>query len=205
MHLRRMRCSLADEVTIPLRSTRGLVANPHYCYSDTNKASTDQIQAPGRLLNQLLIIHERIGFWVRQLRSRMAQSGLKIVETRSRDDIEKALASSPDPCPLALIDLGRRPLATLEELDLLKQAAPNALVLVLDPQAHDEIPLTARTLGATHVISGQAIPPDVARLLMRWKRLANERAITAGRRGVPAESPEPEPEPWNWISEIIGR
>ena len=153
------------------------------------------------LSNQLLIIHERIGFWGRQLRPRMSEAGLKIVETRSRDDIDAALASTDDPYPLALMDVGRRPSATLEELDRLKQVAPNAFVLILDAVGHDEIPPTARTLGATHVISGPTIPPDVARLLTRWKRLAGERAFNAGWRDLPAESAKPEP--WNWISAMI--
>ena len=133
----------------------------------------------------------------------MSHAGLKIVETRTGDDIETALVSTDDPYPLALMDVGNRPVATLEELDRLKQVTPNAFVLVLDPEAHDEIPLTARVLGATHVISGQITPPEVARLLMRWKGLASERALKAGWRDEPAESSEPEP--WNWISAIIKR
>lgn len=127
---------------------------------------------------------------------------MKIIETRSGADIDAALASNDDPCPLALIDLGHRPAATLEDLERLKESAPNALVLVLDPEGHDEVTLTAREFGATHLISGRVTPPEVARLLSRWKGLASERALKAGWLAPPPESAKPEP--WNRISPIIG-
>ena len=131
----------------------------------------------------------------------MAGKGLRIVETRSGADIDTALANHDAPSPLALLDVVGRPVAAIEDLDRLKQIAPNALILVLDPESHDEFALTARALGATHVISGQVTPPEVARLLSRWERLARERTLKAGWLAPPPESTEPEP--WNWISAII--
>jgi hypothetical protein len=151
------------------------------------------------LASQVLVIHERIGTWARHLRPRLGESPVRLVETRSGADLDATLAGAC--CPVVLIDLGRRPRAALDELDRALRAAPDALVLVLDPESHDGAELLARELGATHVISGPAAPPAVARLLTRWLPLAQRRAEAAGWSGSAPEPPEPEP--WNWLRPLL--
>ena len=151
------------------------------------------------MASQLLVIHERICHWARLLRPRLVGPALRITETRSAADLEAALASVA--CPIVVIDLARRPRAGLDELDRALRVAPDALVLVLDPEAHEGVSLLAQELGATHVISGVATPPAVARLLARWLPLARRRTEAAGWSGT---APEPiEPEPWNWLTPLL--
>jgi hypothetical protein len=153
------------------------------------------------LASQVLVIHERLGFWARHLRPRLADSPVRVVETRSRGDLETALTSGSGACPVVLIDLASRPKAALEDLDRALAAAPDALALVLDPEAHEGVALLARELGATHVISGPATPPAMIRLLNRWLPLARQRAEAAGWSGSAPESPLPEP--WNWLAPYL--
>ncbi len=149
------------------------------------------------LASLVLVIHERLGHWARQLRPRLSAWPVRLVETRSAADLEAAVAGRA--CPVVVIDLARRVRAGLEDLDRATRAAPNALVLVLDPEAHDGVALLARELGATHVIAGVATPPAVAGLLARWLPLAQRRD---DRDGWSAR-PEPEPEPWCWPSPAL--
>ena len=148
---------------------------------------------------QVLVIHERIANWARHLRPRLGDSGLRVVETRSAADLVAALGGSA--CPLVVVDLGRDPKAALEDLDAALQAAPGALALVMDPDSVGPAALLARELGATHVISGPAPPPVVARLLTRWAALARSRSEAAGW-SRPAPEP-PAPEPWNWLTPLL--
>jgi hypothetical protein len=53
-------------------------------------------------------------------------------------------------------------------------------VLVLDPETDDGVADMARELGATHVISGFAPPPEVACLMDRWINMANRLADRVG-------------------------
>jgi DNA-binding NtrC family response regulator len=146
-----------------------------------------------------VLIHERLGNWARQLRPRLLGWPIRWVETRSTADLEAALAGMA--CPVVLIDLARRPRAALEDLDRAAQAAPNALILVLDPQAYEGVATLARELGATHVLSGPVNPPAVARLIARWLPLARRQAEGDGWSN--ALEPEPEPEPWNWLGPLL--
>jgi DNA-binding NtrC family response regulator len=149
--------------------------------------------------SQMLVIHERIGSWARQIRGRVHVGGIRVVETRSATDLKKALAGAA--YPLVVIDLGRRPRASLEDLDRAMRVAPDALVLVLDPESYEGAALLARELGAAHVMSGPVTPPAVACLLNRWLPLALRRAEAAGWS---ASAPEPaEPEPWNWLTPLL--
>ncbi len=146
-----------------------------------------------------VILHERMGYWSRHLRSRLQGWSLRWLESRSSANLTSALVGTS--CPIVLIDLGHRPRAGLEDLDRAIQAAPNALVLVIDPERQEGVAPLARELGATHVISGVAPPPVVATLLMRWIPLARQRNESQGwAREVP---PEPEPEPWNWLAPLL--
>jgi hypothetical protein len=146
-----------------------------------------------------LIIHERLGNWVRQLRPRLSAWPIRLVESRSAADLEGALAGTA--CPIVVIDLDRRPGAGLDDLERATRTAPSALVLVLDPGGHDGVAVLARELGATHVFSGVVTPPTVARLLERWIVLAQRRTETDGWSG--ARKPEPESEPWNWLAPYL--
>jgi hypothetical protein len=147
----------------------------------------------------LMVIHERLGTWARQLRPRLRAWPIRWVESRSTADLEAALAGRA--CPIVVIDLARRPRAGLEDLDRAARAAPNALILVLDPQAHEGVPTLARELGAAHVLAGPATPPQVADLIARWFPLAQRRTESDGWSNVP--EPEPEPEPWNWLAPLL--
>lgn len=146
------------------------------------------------MANQCVAVHERIGTWARHLRARLAGHPVRLVETRSADDLRAALDGVP--CPILLVDVGQRPRAALEELGTALAVAPDALALVLNPLAHDGVGLLARELGATHVVDGPCPPPGVAALLTRWLPLAHRRAEQSGRVGSGPPCPEPEPEPW---------
>ena len=151
------------------------------------------------LASLTVVLHERLGNWARHLRPRLIDWPVRWVETRSSDDLRVAVAGVA--CPVVLIDLARRPRLGLDDLDLVVQSAPDALVLVLDPDASEGVAALARELGATHVLSGVAIPPDVAALVARWLPLARRRAERQG--WSPASRPEPEPEPWNWLNPLL--
>jgi len=151
------------------------------------------------LASLAVVIHERRGIWARQLRPRLLAWPIRWVETRSTADLEAALAGMA--CPVVLLDLARRPRAALEDLDRAAQAAPNALILVLDPQAHEGVATLARELGATHVLSGPVTPPAVAQLIARWLPLAQRQAEGDGWSN--ALEPEPKPEPWNWLAPLL--
>jgi hypothetical protein len=148
-----------------------------------------------------MVTHERLGTWARQLRGRFAAWPVPIrwVESRSTADLEAALAGLA--CPIVVIDVGRRVRAGLEDLDRAVQVAPNALCLVLDPEAHPGVAPLARELGAAHVLSGAVTPPEVARLLARWLPLALRQGEADGWSAPRA--PEPEPEPWNWLAPLL--
>ncbi|SIO57830.1 hypothetical protein SAMN05444166_5500 [Singulisphaera sp. GP187] len=151
------------------------------------------------MANLPLIIHERLGNWVRQLRPRLAAWPIRLTESRSLADLEGALAGTTS--PILVIDLDRRPRAGLDDLERATRAVPSALVLVLDPGAHDGVAVLARELGATHVYSGVVTPPTVARLLERWIMLAQRRTEAEGWSN--ARKPEPESEPWNWLAPYL--
>ena len=121
-----------------------------------------------------VVIHERLGYWARHLRPRLAAWPIRWAETRSGSDLAAAVKGTA--CPILLIDLGKRPRAGLEDLDRALQAAPRALALVLDPGSHEGVAPLAREIGASHVISGVATPPAVVGLISRWLPLA-QRAV----------------------------
>lgn len=147
-----------------------------------------------------LIIHERLGNWARQLRSRLSAWPVRLVESRSSADLEAALTGTA--CPIVVIDLDRRPpRAGLEDLERATRRAPAGLFLVLDPAAHEGVALLARELGATHVCSGVVTPPTAARLLERWIGIAQKRTEADGWSKT--RRPDPEAEPWNWLAPYL--
>jgi DNA-binding NarL/FixJ family response regulator len=121
--------------------------------------------------------------------SRRARTLPRSLASDAAADLEAALDRSS--CPIVVLDLGNRPRTGLEDLDRAVRAAPDALVLVLDPAEHAGIPTLARELGATLVLSGVVPPPAVATRLDRWLRLARRRAEADGWAG----EPEPERDP----------
>ena len=151
--------------------------------------------------SMVLVIHERIGKWARQVRPRLTDRSVRVVQTRSVDDLESALAGAGLRCPIVLIDLDRRVRPGLEELERAAIVAPEALILVLDPGDHEGVTLLARELGASHVISGPVTPPVVSDLLLRWLALGQKRNELPGWWGPEAERVEPEP--WNWLTPLL--
>jgi len=147
-----------------------------------------------------VILHERLGNWVRQLRPRLHDQPVRWFETRSRADLAVVLTGLAS--PVVLIDLARHPAAGLIDLDLVVRRASDARVLVLNPESHHEVAGLARELGATHVVSGFVPPPYVAALLARWIALA-ERHIE--RDGWSRSSfPEAPSSRWGWLAAYLG-
>jgi len=147
-----------------------------------------------------VILHERLGNWVRQLRPRLHDQPVRWFETRSRADLAGVLTGLA--CPVVLIDLGRQPAAGLMDLDLVLRRASDARALVLDPESHHEAACLARELGATHVISGFVPPPYVAGLLARWIALAERHIERDGWSRT--WFPETETNRWGWLDAYLG-
>lgn len=164
-----------------------------------NRAPVRPEGAIAPLASVPLVLHERLGNWARQLRPRLSAWPVRLVESRSASDLESALAGTA--CPIVILDLDLRPRAGLEDLDRAVRAAPLALLLVLDPQAHEGVAPLARELGATLVLSGVVTPPTLTALLARWIPLALRRTEADG--WSVACKPEPEPEPWNWLAPYL--
>ncbi len=72
----------------------------------------------------------------------------------------------------------------MKDLSLVLRLAPDARVLVLDPEERLPEAALARELGATHVASGFVPPPFVSDLLARWITLGPDArsSATAGPR-----------------------
>jgi hypothetical protein len=117
-----------------------------------------------------LILHERLGNWARQLRPRLHDLPIRLFETRSRPDLDAVLTGLAR--PVVLIDPGKHLAEGLLDLDLVHRRAPDALIIVNNPDSYTEVTSLARELGATHVLSGFVPPPEVAILLIRWITLA---------------------------------
>ena len=116
-----------------------------------------------------IIVHERIAIWTEKLRPRFASDHrVRWVESRSRADLISAVAAVGLDRAIVLVDLGGRTLWGLEGLDALNEMSHNAWSLVLDPDLIPEVPVLARELGATLVLSGVTVPPRVETLLHRW-------------------------------------
>jgi hypothetical protein len=125
-----------------------------------------------------LVVHERMGTWARQLRPRAGVWGFRLIESRSSNDLASAVHASS--CPICIIELGDRPRASLGDLASAMNIAPAALALVLDAGNFPGASILARELGATHVMSGNILPPAVLNLVARWIPLARRRADSHG-------------------------
>lgn len=146
-----------------------------------------------------VILHERLGTWSAQLRSRLQDRPVHWIEMRSTSELERSLIGLA--CPVVLIDLRRNVEEGLIALDRLMHLAPGTLVLVLDPERQEGVAALARELGATHVISGFVTPPEVAVLIDRWITLAEGKTSRAGwSRPLLAATPL-DPEEWLQIAD----
>ncbi|ODT99177.1 MAG: hypothetical protein ABS79_04825 [Planctomycetes bacterium SCN 63-9] len=133
------------------------------------------------------------------MRPRLHGRGVRWFETRSASDLDKAVARRST--PIAVIDLAQRSLDGLADVDRIRKLAPGSLILVIDPDANDEVAELARELGATLVFSGAVPPPEVSRLLNRWIDLAASRT---GREGWSrSDDGDTLPEPWNWLNPYL--
>jgi hypothetical protein len=146
-----------------------------------------------------LILHERLGQWNRQLRPRLHDQRIRWFETRSRGDLDNLLIGLF--YPVVLIDLGHQPTTGLQDLERVLDRAPDARVLVLDPECHSGVAGLARELGATHVASGCVPPPWVASLLARWIDLV-QRSIDRNGWSV-ASLADNTTDPWAWLTDLI--
>jgi hypothetical protein len=153
--------------------------------------------AIGQMRRVPLVIHERKGRWARQLRPSALGWPARLVESRSASALARALASAP--AAVGLVDLGDRPRAGLEDLDLAARSAPEALILVLDPGDRPGVALLARELGAAHVLGGTVPPPTVVGLIDRWVALALRRAEAAGWPG----DADDEIPPGDWLARLL--
>ncbi len=154
----------------------------------------------GRDLTRVaVILHERLGNWVRQLRPRLQGQPIRWFETRSRGDLDAVLTGLA--CPVVLIDLSQRATAGLMDLDLVRERVPDAWVLVLDPEGNSGVLELARELGATHAFSGFVPQPVVADLVARWVAAA---ALRIERVGWSRTSfPDTDNEPWSWLADLL--
>jgi hypothetical protein len=146
-----------------------------------------------------VILHERRGSWARQLRPRLQGLPVRWFETRSAADLAGAIDGLA--APVVVIDLGKDPAGPLEDLVGLVARDSSARVLVIDAEARDGVKALARELGATHVVSGFAAPPEVAELIARWVMLA---AVEIERAGWSRPLPvDPAKHPMEWIEGLI--
>jgi hypothetical protein len=152
------------------------------------------------MMRATVILHERLGNWNRQLRPRLHQHPVRWFESRSPADLEGFLEGLA--FPVILIDLGRQPVDGLTALGLVAARAPDALSIVLDPEARSELRGRARELGATYFGSGYVPPPFVAELLARWITIAQSRIESAGWSRTPL--PDTATNPWSWLVEYLG-
>lgn len=147
----------------------------------------------------VVVLHERLGTWARQLRPRLHDLPIRWFETRSAFDLAEALDGPAS--PVVLIDLGADPAAPLEDLVQVASGSSSTRILVLDSEGREGVKELARELGATHVVSGFAPPPEVAELVARWVALA---AAETGRDGWSRPLPvDPAKHPMEWIEGLI--
>jgi hypothetical protein len=90
-----------------------------------------------------------------------------------------------------MIDLDERPASGLNDLQAALEVNPSTLSLVIDPIGRAEVVQLGRELGATLVLSGVVVPPEVEVLFHRWLPIASHRVESGG--WWPTYQPEPEP------------
>jgi hypothetical protein len=146
-----------------------------------------------------VILHERIATWARQLRPRLHGMPVRWFETRSQRDLESVLLGLAR--PVVLLDFGKQAEQAVKDLNLVLRLAPDARVLVLDPEERLPEAALARELGATHVASGFVAPPFVSDLLARWVRLAQTHI--GGDGWSQTSFPPTQTDPWSWLDDYL--
>ncbi len=146
-----------------------------------------------------VILHERLGHWIRQLRPRLCEHPVRWFESRSPEDLDVLLTGLA--FPVLLLDLRQHAASGLKDLAPIVLRVPNARTLVLDPDTEPGVAELARELGATYVFSGFVPPPVVAELLARWIALAVRGIELAGWSRTTL--PESDTDPWSWLSDYL--
>ena len=144
-------------------------------------------------MKPILITHERLGFWARQLRPRISEWGFGLVESRSVEDLQSAAEKSA--CPIILVDFRDADRIRFEDLLITRITAPASLILVLIPITLPSLSRIMIEAGATAVLPGSAPPPEVLGQLQRWIELARTRTLADGW----AMNRRAEPEPWELL------
>lgn len=138
-----------------------------------------------------LIIHERIAYWARHVKPRTAGWLVRVIESRSREDLLAAVAGAA--CPILVLEVGARPRAVLEDLDAVMRACPSALSLLVCDHELSGVESLARELGAVHVCPATMPPPAVCELLGRWVALARRRMEADGWSRDPRAAVDDDP------------
>ncbi len=147
-----------------------------------------------------VILHERLGNWIRQLRPRLYEQPVRWFESRSTRELEVLLTGLA--FPVVVIDLDRHAAAGLKDLSLVSLRVPDARILAIDPEGLAEVAGMARELGATHVFSGFVPPPIIADLVAHWIASARRSIERAGWSRT--SFPDSETDPWSWLSDYTG-
>jgi hypothetical protein len=149
----------------------------------------------------VVVLHERLGEWSRQLRPRLGNPVIRWFETRTGTDLERVLAGGVG-SPVVLVDLDRQRESGWDDLIMVTRRASDARVLVIDRNGDDAAKMAARELGATCVLTGFVPPPVVASLLKDWVDLAAAEIDRSGWNR--SEFPETVTDPWSWLREYVG-
>lgn len=114
-----------------------------------------------------LIVCERTSAWAVALRWALADSGLRVYETRTLADAWQQLVL----CPASLLALELRGGNLGEIVRLLvqqRQTFPNAAMVVLARREHADCEWVLREAGAIHVVTSQRDLVPLARLVRRF-------------------------------------
>lgn len=146
----------------------------------------------------LVIVHDRSETWHRQLRGRTTRPSTRWVETRTPNDLARALDLST--APVVVISLGESIRPGLQDLALVSARSPDALAMVIDPVGRPGVAGLARELGAALAVGPETTPPRVASLVDRWIGLAARRLEAEG--WSPAVAPDPDT--WeSWLAALL--
>ncbi len=126
----------------------------------------------------VVVTHERLSIWSKQLRPRLGDQGLRWIETRSRVDLFSPLSGRA--CPIVLISAEHPIPDALEDLAYCRKMANDSLILILFAIRSEPLRKIAFELGATLALAGVATPPFVAGIVERWLRIARSRSTAAG-------------------------
>jgi hypothetical protein len=146
--------------------------------------------------DDLLVIHERIGEWGRQLRPRLAHREARLRETRFSGELTAALRGRAT--ALLLLDARRHLRDGLDDLFAAREECPGLLSLVIVDRSCIELAHVVREWGATHVASAATLrPPAVSALFDRWLDIAARRRRCSGisRFGETESPPDDGPAP----------